>query len=92
MARCEILIVISISDKFVHYNPQPLSSLVPKLGYIPHAEHLANQLLQVIILLSTRITRYILSSYFMPGWGIVKTMSRGAVDSSMHYWPRAMAH
>lgn len=35
------------SHKFVQYNPQPLSSLVPKLGYIPHAEHLANQLLQM---------------------------------------------
>ena len=23
----------------------------------------------------------------MPGWGIVKTMSRGAVDSSMNYCP-----
>ena len=32
----------------------------------------------------------ILSSYFMPGWGIVKTMSRGAVDSSMHYCPRPL--
>ena len=32
----------------------------------------------------------IVSSYFMPGWGIVKTMSRGAVGSSMNYCPRPL--
>ena len=30
-------------------------------------------------------------SYFMPVCGIVKTTARGAVDSSMHYCPRAEA-
>ena len=33
---------------------------------------------------------WLISSYFMPGWGIVKTMSRGAVDSSMHNCPRPL--
>ena len=32
----------------------------------------------------------IVSSYFMPGWRIVKTMSRDAVDSSMSYCPRPL--
>ena len=30
----------------------------------------------------------IVYSYFMPVWWIVKSMSRGAVDSPMQYFPR----
>ena len=32
--------------------------------------------------------QYILYSYFMPVWWIVNTMPRGAVYSSVHYYPR----
>ena len=61
------------------------------------AHQLSNQLLvkqywfQLALCNKTVISCFfgrIVYSYFMPVWLIVKTMPRGAVDSSMHYCPR----
>lgn len=38
-----------ISEKFVHYSEQGVSTVIPKLSYIPHAEDLVNEFLQVCV-------------------------------------------
>ena len=64
-------------------NPRPLSALELKLsGLIMES--------RVDTAGDNQNAHMKISSYFMPDWGIVKTMPRGVVGSSMNYCPRPL--